>query len=274
MLWVFVGRFGCPALIVFAPCVLPHLFFSLSFFQVVVFDVTSDFMETFLSTYWMLFSEGAAAKGERSIVLFSRFRFSFFILFLPLSFFDFSLLASFSFPVFIFLFFDLPSRFFFRLPFCSRFPLLFFAPFHSVRFLAYTIAYRPKFRSCFSCSFFGLGFGFDVVFVVVVILVFGSVSFSCADDGALGFPNVNDGSDSSRIIEAGDGEEEEGSTSSPEVNEPKLLEWAEGATPLKGLHEGGWRFHPPLFFSRVYTVMYTACPSFEPRVDSPHYLTC
>lgn len=39
------------------------LFFQLVV-QVVVFDVTSDFMETFLSTYWMLFSEGAATKGN------------------------------------------------------------------------------------------------------------------------------------------------------------------------------------------------------------------
>lgn len=55
-----------------------------------------------------------------------------------------------------------------------------------------------------------------------------------AEDSALGLSNDSDSSSSTNGEEGG----EDGNTSSPEVDEPKLLEWAEGATPLKGLHEG------------------------------------
>ena len=63
--------------------------------------------------------------------------------------------------------------------------------------------------------------------------------FASADDDTIGWSNDGDGNSSSSSTNEEEGEEE-GCTSSPEVDEPKLLEWAEGATPLKGLHEGGW----------------------------------
>lgn len=51
--------------------------------------------------------------------------------------------------------------------------------------------------------------------------------------------STGSGGNSTSSTTGGEGGEGGGCTSSLEVDETKQLEWAEGATPLKGLREGG-----------------------------------